>query len=98
MKIIYSTDEVQEKLSEILEAVSAGESITVTDRGVPVAEIHPLPEERRKPYSNGADKLEQHLEEMLRRGALGPSTGPRKEFKATDHIPGALERFLAERE
>ena len=97
MKIIYSTEEVHAKLSEILEAVSAGESITVTEGGVPVAEIRPLSEERRKPYSNSADKLERHLEEMRRRGVLSPPTGPRKEFKATEHIPGALESFLEER-
>ena len=98
MKIIYTTDEVLANLQDILEAVRAGERITVTAQDVPVAEIRPLPEERRHPYSNSADKLEQHMEEMRRRGVLGPPGGPRKEFDATEHIPGALERFLAERE
>ena len=98
MKIIYTTEEVQEKLPEILKAVNAGESITVTEQGIPVAEIRPLPGERREPYPNNTDKLEQHLEEMRRRRTLGPPVGQRKEFKATEHIPGALERFLAERE
>ena len=98
MKIIYTTDEVRDNLSEILEAVSAGESITVICENVPVAEIRSLPENRRKPYFNSDDKLERHLEEMRRRGVLGPPSGPRKEFKATEHIPGALERFLKERE
>ena len=97
MKIIYTTEEVKAKLAEILKAVSAGESITVTEEGIPVAEIRRLPEERRKPYSNSTDKLEQHLEEMRRRGVLGPAAGPRKEFKETEHIPGALESFLEER-
>ena len=77
---------------------SAGESITVADQGMPVAEIRLLPEERREPYSNCVDKLEQYLEEMRRQGILGPPSGPWEEFKATKHIPGALERFLAERE
>ena len=98
MKVIYTTDEVLTNLQEILEAIRAGERITVTDQDVPVAEIRPLPEERRQPYSNSTDKLEQHIEEMRRRGVLGPPVGPRKEFKATEHVPGALERFLAERE
>lgn len=98
MRIIYTTDEVRKYLSEILEAVSAGERITVTEHDVPVAEIRPLPEERRQPYSDSTDKLEQHLEEMRRRGVLGPPAESRKEFKSTEHIPGALERFLAERE
>lgn len=97
MKIVYTTDEVRDNLSEILEAVSAGESITVICDDVPVAEIRPLPEERRKPYAVNGDKLEQHMEEMRRRGVLGPPSVPRKEFKPGPHIPGALERFLEER-
>ena len=97
MKIIYTTDEVRNNLSEILEAVSAGESITVICDGVPVAEIRPLPEERRKPYPEGGDKLERHLEEMRRRGVLQPAKGPRKDFKPIATVPGALERFLKER-
>ena len=97
MNIIYTTGEVKAKLPEILKAVSAGESITVTEEGIPVAEIRPLPENRREPYSNSADKLEQHLEEMRRRGVLQPATGPRQAFKPGPHIPGALERFLKER-
>lgn len=98
MKVIYTTEEVIDNLEEILEAVRAGERITVTEQDVPVAEIRLLPEERRQPYPDSTDKLEQHLEEMRRRGTLGPSVGQRKEFKATEDIPGALERFLSERE
>lgn len=98
MKIIYTADEVRDGLSEILEAIGAGERITITSNDVPVAEIRPLPEERRKPYPAGADSLEQHMEEMRRRGVLGQPSDPRKEFKATEHIPGALERFIKERE
>ena len=98
MKIIYTTEEVKAKLPEILKAVSSGESITVTEEGIPVAEICHLPEDRRKPYPVGADNLEQHMEEMRRRGVLGPAYGPRQEFKAVAYVPGALERFLEERE
>ena len=97
MKVIYTTEEVLAKLPEILKAVSAGERITVTEQDVPVAEICPLPEERREPYPNSADKLEQHMEEMRRRGVLQPAKGPRQPFKPGPHIPGALERFLEER-
>ena len=97
MKIIYSTDEVREHLAEVLQAIEAGESITVTDLGVPVAEIRPLPEERRKPYSNSDDEIGEHLEEMRRRGVLQPAKEPRQPFKPGHHIPGALDRFLKER-
>ena len=98
MRIVYSTDEVRENLAEVLEAVAAGESITGTDQGVPVAEIRPLPEERWKPYVKNGDDLEEHLEELRRRGVLKAAYGPRGEFKAVAHVPGALERFLKERE
>ena len=98
MKIIYTTEEVLVKLPEILKAVSAGERITVTEQDVPVAEIRPLPKERREPYPNSADKLEQHLEELRRRGVLQPGYGPKGEFKPVATVPGALERFLKERE
>ena len=97
MKIIYTTDEVLTNLQEILEAIRAGERITVTDQGVPVAEIRPLPEERREPYSNSTDKLEQHIEELRRRGVLQPAKEPRQTIKPGPHVPGALERFLKER-
>ena len=97
MKIIYTPDEVRNNLSEILEAVNAGGRITIVDQGVPLAEIRPLPEERRKPYSNSDDKLEQHFEEMRRRGVLTPASDPRQPFEPGPHIPGALDRFLKER-
>ena len=97
MKIIYTTDEVLTHLQEILEAIRAGERITVTDQGVPVAEIRPLPEERRQPYSNSTDKLEQHMEELRRRGVLQPAKEPRQTIKPGPHVSGALERFLKER-
>ncbi len=97
MKVIYTTEEVLTKLPEILKAVSAGGRITVTEQDVPVAEIRPLPEERREPYPDSDDKLEQHMEELRRRGVLQPAKDPRREFKPGPHIPGALERFLEER-
>ena len=97
MKIIYTTEEVLAKLPEILEAVGAGERITITEKDVPVAEIRPLPIERREPYPNSTDKVEQHLEELRRRGVLQPGYGPRGEFKPIATVPGALERFLKER-
>ena len=97
MKVIYTTEEVLAKLPEILKAVSAGERITVTEQDVPVAEIRPLPKERREPYPNSGDKLEQHLEEMRRRGVLQPAQDPRREFKPVATVPGALERFLKSR-
>ena len=74
-----------------------GGSITITEQGIPVAEIRPLPKDRREPYSNGTDELEQHIEEMCRRGVLQLTKEPRQPFKPGPHIPGALDRFLEQR-
>ncbi len=38
-----SISEAKAKLSALLERVKTGESITITDRGVPVAQIVPIP-------------------------------------------------------
>lgn len=38
-----SISEAKAKLSALLERVKAGEEVTITDRGVPVARIVPLP-------------------------------------------------------
>ena len=38
-----SISETKAKLSALLERVKTGESITITDRGVPVAQIVPIP-------------------------------------------------------
>ena len=97
MKIIYTTEEVLSNLQEVLEAVRAGERITVTEQDVPVAEIRPLPEERKKPYPDSSDELEQHLEELRRRGVLQPAKDPGQTIKPGPSVPGALERFLQER-
>ena len=97
MKIIYTTEEVLANLQDILEAVRAGERITVTEHDVPVAEIRPLPEERRQPYADSTDKLEQHLEELRRRGVLQPAKDSGQTIKPGPHVPGAMERFLKER-
>lgn len=41
--VTASISETKAKLSALLDRVKAGESVTITDRGVPVAQIVPLP-------------------------------------------------------
>lgn len=38
-----SISETKAKLSALLDRVKAGETVTITDRGVPVAQLSPLP-------------------------------------------------------
>lgn len=64
--------------------------MTVSYRGEPVAEIRPL--EKRK------QTLEERIREMEMREVLIRAKGPRKPFKVGKSIPGALEKFLADRD
>ena len=48
--------------------------------------------------SPSEDPFEERLAELERRGALVPPTGPMKPLRAVMHAPGALERFLADRD
>ncbi len=89
MPITYSTYEAKARFSEVLRQVREGETVTVTYRGEPVAEIHPIRAEQ--------DPFEARLDELERRGVLVPPTGPMKPLRAVVHAPGALERFLADR-
>ena len=45
-----------------------------------------------------ARTIEERLAELERRGELVPPTGPMKPLRAVMHAPGALERFLADRD
>ena len=89
MAISYSTYEAKARFSEVLRRVRGGETITVTYRGDPVAEIRPIPPDQ--------DAFEARLDELERRGVLVPPAGPMKPLRAVVHAPGALERFLADR-
>ncbi|MCY7302950.1 MAG: type II toxin-antitoxin system prevent-host-death family antitoxin [Thermoleophilia bacterium] len=58
-----SISEAKAKLSALLERVKAGETVTITDRGVPVAQIVPL---------NGATEVDwdARLERLERQGVI----------------------------
>ena len=43
------------------------------------------------------DSFEERLAELERRGVLVRAKGPRKPLRPIATVPGALERFLAER-
>lgn len=87
--LTYSTYEAKARFSEVLRQVRTGTTITVTYRGEPVAEIRPIEERPRT--------IEERLDELRRRGVLVPANGPRRPFRAIADRPGALERFLADR-
>lgn len=90
MDLIYSTYEAKARFSELLRHVREGRTATISYRGEPVAEVRPI--------EKAPQTIEERLEELRRRGVLQSPSGPRREFKPVAHVPGALQRFLAERE
>lgn len=63
MAITIGIRELQQHASRYLRRVRAGETITVTDRGEPIAEIRPIPHK------------ETVLERLVREGRARPAQG-----------------------
>jgi len=88
----YSLYEAKARLSEIIRAVrERGASFVVTYHGQPVAEIRPV-----EPESE--DPIERRLRALEAQGALVRGTGERLRLRPIARRPGALKRFLGERE
>ncbi len=86
----YSLYDAKAKLSEIVRRVREGDTIAITYRGKPVAEIRPVAERSR----TTADRI---LELEARGIIVGPGR-PRGKLRPVARRPGALKRFLAERD
>ena len=99
MGITYSTYEAKTRFSEVLRQVREGATITVSYRGEPVAEIRPIRQksEITKAESLKSETPEEYEERLIREGILMPAADPNYRFKPGKPIPGALERFLADR-
>lgn len=92
MKKSYSTYEAKARFSEIVRRVrERGESVTVTWHGEPVAEIRPAPVPE-------AETLEARLHGLEDRGVYRPAKGPPAQLRRVERRPGALKRFLRERD
>ena len=89
MRITYTASEARARFSEVMRQVREGNTIVVTYRGEPLAEIRPL--QKRKLTQEEWDQ------EMERRGVLLPAKDPNASIKIGKHVSGALESFLAER-
>lgn len=85
----YSTYEAKARFSEIIRLVREGRTAQVSWRGKPVAEIRPIPQ--------AAKSFEEHLAELERRGVIVPSSQPPGPIRPVARRPGALQRFLADR-
>lgn len=84
----YSTYDAKARFSELLRKVRSGRSVVITYRGEPVAELRPI----ERPEGTQA-----RIEHLARRG-LVTDVPKRVSLKPFTRRPGALDRFLAERD
>jgi prevent-host-death family protein len=86
----FSTYEAKARFSEVIRRVRAGQRVVVTFHGQDVAEIRPI--EKR------SIDLGQRVLQLEERGVLVRAGGSRVPWTAVARRPGALKRFLAERD
>ncbi|MDE2883360.1 MAG: type II toxin-antitoxin system prevent-host-death family antitoxin [Acidobacteriota bacterium] len=92
MNLTLSTYEAKARFSEVMRMVREGRTVHISYHGKPVAEIRPIQREKKK-------TLEEHLDDLERRGLVSPPAEPGP-FRPGPVVrrPGALQRFLDERE
>ena len=90
MRDTYSLYEAKAKLSAIIKQVREGQHVVITLHGKPAAEIRPI--------ESAPTSLEEHLNQLEREGSLTRAKGPRTPFRKIGDRPGALKRFLDERD
>ena len=90
MAIVYSLYHAKAKLSEILRRVREGDTVTISYHGKPVAEIRPIRETART--------LQDRVRDLEERGIIVGSGEPRGKLRTLARRPGALKRFLRDRE
>ena len=90
MAIVYSLYHAKAKLSEILRRVREGDTVTISYHGKPVAEVRPI---GRPPRT-----LAERIRELEARGVIVRSAGRRGTLRPVARRPGALKRFLRERD
>lgn len=86
----YSTYDAKAKLSEILRKVGEGQTVYISRHGQPIAEVRPI--------SRAPESLEQRIADLTERGVLTTPVGDMESLRPIAYRPGALERFLADRD
>jgi prevent-host-death family protein len=95
----YSIYDAKAKLSSLVRQVrEAGSTFVITVHGEPVAELRPI-----EPVETPAKSqtFEERIAELEAMGAISPSKRPpgqKPHFPVGEPNPGALQRFLDERE
>jgi prevent-host-death family protein len=86
----YSTYEAKSRFSEVIRHVRSGERVVIAYRGEPVAEIRPI--------EPAAPRLASRLVRLKDQGVLVPLPAGKRALRPLGKRPGALKRFLAERD
>ena len=87
---IYSLYDAKAKFSEIIRQVREGKSITVSYRGEAVAVICPVPK--------ASESLAERIDQLESDGVVFRSAGHQGRLRKATRKPGALTRFLDERD
>ncbi len=90
MNLTLSTYEAKARFSEVIRLVREGRTVRISYHGKPVAEIRPIEGKKKT--------LEEHLDDLERRGIVSPARNRNAPLEPIAHRPGALQRFLDERE
>jgi len=90
MSDTYSTYDAKAKLSEILRKVEAGQTVRIARNGRPIAEVRPI--------TSAPQTLQERIAELTERGAIVPARTAGGGLRPIADRPGALARFLAERD
>lgn len=98
MPATYSIDEATAQLTAIIARVRGGETVSIAEGGVPVAEIRPVAPEALT-AAKPPQTIEERLAELAARGELSrpANTARGNFFPAIATVPGALQRFLDDR-
>lgn len=90
MRDSYSLYEAKARLSAIVKQVREGRRVVVTLHGKPVAEIRPI-----QPDHGG---IAGRMAGMVERGIVVPAAGSPSGLRPIARRPGALDRFLRDRD
>ena len=86
----YSLYEAKAQLSALVRMVREGGTVVITVHGKPAAELRPVAPE--------TSDYEARWARLVAEGVIQPAQSKRPRFKAVAKRPGALARFLAERD
>lgn len=93
MRDTYSLYEAKARLSALVRRVRDGDRVIITVHGVPAAELRPI--------EDAEQSLEDRLADLEARGHLVPAARRPSDpgvLRAGKAKPGALQRFLRDRE